>query len=265
MKKSLLLSAAVLVISLGLVHGAEAHHSWGGYHWARAVNPFTISLGDNLTPAWDSYLTQTSADWSISTVLDTTIVAGKTNDTKGKNTPKNCTPTQGRGEICNERYGNNGWLGIASIWASGTHITAGTVKMNDSYFSNRTYNTPAWKNLVMCQEVGHIFGLDHQDEIFDNTNLSTCMDYTNNPESNQHPNAHDYEMLESIYSHLDASTTIKSALPASLLSDSNDPAAWGKEVHRSEDGRTSVFVKDLGKGNKVLHHVYWAEPREHHE
>jgi hypothetical protein len=40
----------------------------------------------------------------------------------------------------------------------------------------------------MCQEVGHTFGLDHQDENFNNTNLGTCMDYTNDPSTNQHPN-----------------------------------------------------------------------------
>lgn len=35
--------------------------------------------------------------------------------------------------------------------------------------------------LVTCQEVGHTFGLDHRDENFDNGNLGTCMDYTNDP------------------------------------------------------------------------------------
>ena len=50
--------------------------------------------------------------------------------------------------------------------------------------------------MVMCQEVGHDFGLDHQDENFNNPNLGTCMDYTNDPSTNQHPNAHDYEELD---------------------------------------------------------------------
>ncbi len=50
----------------------------------------------------------------------------------------------------------------------------------------------------MCQEVGHTLGLDHQDEVFDNPNLETCMDYTNDPSTNQHPNAHDYDQLATI-------------------------------------------------------------------
>ena len=54
--------------------------------------------------------------------------------------------------------------------------------MNDSYFNTAKYNTPAWRRLVMCQEVTHDFGLDHQDEIFNNANLGSCMDYTNDPD-----------------------------------------------------------------------------------
>lgn len=262
MKK--LLFVAVFGASLAVAGIASAHHSWGNYHWARTANPFTIKLGDNLTSNWDSYLATASADWSLSSVLDTVVVPGKTNNTKGKNTPKNCQPTSGQGEVCNAKYGNTGWLGIASIWVSGSHITAGTVKLNDTYFTSATYNTPAWRNLVMCQEVGHIFGLGHQDENFNNANLNTCMDYTSNPESNQHPNLHDYEQLETIYnSHLDTTTTISQST-TSALQDSNDPGSWGREVHRSQDGRASVFVKDEGGGNKILRHVFWAEPRGNH-
>lgn len=243
---------------------AYANHAWGDYHWARTTPSFTLLLGDNLTTSWDSYLAQTSMDWSSSNVLDTEVVSGNTNNTKGRNTPKNCTPTTGRSEVCNAKYGTNGWLGIASIWASGGHITAGTVKLNDTYYSTPSYNTPAWKNLVMCQEVGHLFDLGHQDENFANTNLGTCMDYTNNPESNQHPNQHDFEMLASIYNHLDTTTTLSSSA-AVLAQDSNNMSDWGKEIHRSSDGRSSVFEKDLGSDNRVLRHVYWVEPRGNHK
>ncbi|MBI2030853.1 hypothetical protein HYT05_04495, partial [Candidatus Kaiserbacteria bacterium] len=137
---------------------AHADHSWGGYHWARTANPLMLKLGDNLTSAWDPYLTVASADWSASAVLDTAVVPGGTNATKGRNTPKNCLPTSGRVEVCNFKYGSTGWLGIASIWASGTHITQGTVKLNDTYYNTAKYNTPAWRQFVMCQEVGHTFG-----------------------------------------------------------------------------------------------------------
>src|SRR5215212_1096853 len=164
------------------------NHSWGDYHWARTANPFTLNLGDNVTSTWDPYLTTSSSetDWSQSTVLDTTVVPGTSS-------AKRCPAKDGRVEVCNSTYGKNGWLGIASIWGKGSHITKGTTKLNDSYFKTTKYNTPAWRSLVMCQEVGHTFGLGHQDENFSNENLNTCMDYTNLPDSNQHPNQGDYD------------------------------------------------------------------------
>src|SRR5215204_6261522 len=169
----------------------SATHSWGGYHWARTETPFHLQVGDNVSAAWDSILNTTVADWTASSVLNMVKVAGRAN-------PKNCRPTAGRVEVCNSTYGNTQWLGVAQVWISGGHITQGTTKLNDTYFNTAKYNTLAWRNLVSCQEVGHDIGLDHQDETFDNANLDTCMDYTNNPATNQHPNSHDYDMLESI-------------------------------------------------------------------
>ena len=40
-----------------------------------------------------------------------------------------------------------------------------TTKLNDAYFgSGSIYDTPIWRASVTCQEIGHTFGLDHQDE-----------------------------------------------------------------------------------------------------
>lgn len=234
---------------------AFADHAWGSYHWARTSNPFTLKLGDNFTSNWDPYLTTAAADWSLSSVLDVIVVAS------GKN-PKTCRPTAGRGEVCNAKYGYTGWLGIAQIWISGSHIAQGIVKVNDTYFATQTYNTPAWRQLVVCQEVGHLFGLDHQDEITTNTNLGTCMDYTRDPSSNQHPNAHDYEILETIYAHLDSSTTLSQTSAGKKQEDvSDDPRAWGREARRSADGRASIFVREVD-GQTILTHVFWADPIE---
>lgn len=248
----------------------HASHSWNGYHWARGGS-FTLKLGDNVSSAWDVYLTTTSSDWSQSTVLNTTIVAGTTSNLK------RCRPTSGRVEVCATTYGNTGWLGVAQIWVSGLHITQGTVKLNDTYFKTVKYNTNAWRNLVMCQELAHTFGLDHQDETFDNPNLGTCMDYTNDPASNQHPNQHDYDELDLIYSHLDTTTTVgqtvqsgpgKGKLPPALTdTDADEPvqlgtAQWGKLIRSTNNGHTELYELDLGHGHKILTHVIWADPEE---
>ena len=244
------IGAAIALPLAALAMPALANHSWAGYHWARTANPFTVKLGDNVDAKWDSYLVTTNSDWSASTVLDTAIVAGST-------TGKRCNATAGRVEVCNAAYGNRGWLGIASISLNGTHITQGTVKLNDSYFDTPQYNTPAWRNVVSCQEVGHTLGLDHQDEVFTNPDLNTCMDYSNNPVPNQHPNAHDYEQLLTIYQHLDTTTTI-SAQTAAVAEIGDSPAEWGRPVKFDQQGRPNVFERSDGPGRKTLTHVFWA-------
>jgi len=256
---------------LALAAPALADNAWGNYHWARSENPLALKLGDNVSATWDAYLTIASSDWSASTVLDTTVVSGGTNNTKGRYTPKNCVPTLGRVEVCSAKYGATGWLGIAQIWITGDgHIAQGTAKMNDTYFNKGTYNTPAWRQLVMCQEVAHDFGLDHQDETFDNPNLGTCMDYTNDPDGgpggasatdpgNEHPNAHDYQQLESIYSHLDSTTTVgQSTNPGANASQINR-GQFGSLVRSTNGGRTELYMLDLGNGQRVFTHVIWAD------
>jgi hypothetical protein len=256
---------ALAAVSFAAV--AYANHNWRKFHWARTSNPFTVKLGNNLSSGWSSYLTDASNDWSMSSVLDTQVVAGGAGD------PSKCNPTLGRVEVCNANYGSTGWLGIASIWASGSHITQGTVKNNDYYFNQARYNTPSWRRFVTCQEVGHTFGLDHQDERFNNTNLGTCMDYTNDPTgtagtngtlNNEHPNQHDYDQLSLIYSHLDSSNTAGQSTAAANMPPAvldiiiEGPGQWGKLVRGSRAQGYSTYELDFGGGHKVITHVIWA-------
>jgi hypothetical protein len=263
MKRSIRI-VVLLISSAFLAFPAIAHanHRWGGFHWARTTNPFILVLGDDVSSAWDWYLSVASYDWSFSSVLNTTIVNGGAN-------PSTCGPTSGRVEVCSSTYGNNGWLGLAQIWLSGRHITQAVAKMNDTYFNTPTYNTQGWRHLVMCQEIGHTFGLDHQDEIFGNTNLGTCMDYTNDPDgppSNEHPNQHDYDQLDTIYKHLDRNTTVGQTAnnmpPAASEIDFSGPGQWGRLIRSTNGGRTELFELDFGGGHKVFTFVIWAEGEE---
>jgi hypothetical protein len=268
-KRFLVFFIALLLGILGLfsffsygINNVNASHSWNGYHWARTTNPLNLRLGNNLIHPWSGFLQVASADWSVSPILDTMIVAGQSNT-------KNCRPTLGRVEVCNGKYGNNGWLGIAQVWTSGNHITQGTTKLNDTYFNSVKYNTPAWKQLVICQEIGHTFGIDHQDENFNNNNLGTCMDYTSDPDgtlanpdqlSNEHLNTHDFEQLLSIYAHLDEiNTSLNKTTSANTTVDLGNPSAWGKVIRESEDKKSSVFERDFGNGNKVFTFVIWVQ------
>jgi hypothetical protein len=254
---------AVVTMAIGSAAYVSADHAWGNYHWARTSNPFTLRVGDNVAATWDPYLNEAISDWSVSSVLDLAKVTGGTK-------PRNCRPTAGRIEACNASYGNTGWLGIAQIWITGgEHITQAITKLNDTYFNTATYNTPAWRRLVMCQEIAHDFGLDHQDEVFNNPNLGSCMDYTSDPDgppTNEHPNAHDYDQIENTYAHLDSTTTIGSGtlpntMPPAMGQISFDtPGQWGRLVRSSANGRVQVYELDFARGNRVVTHVFWADP-----
>jgi hypothetical protein len=247
---------AALVTAVALPSIARANNSWGGYHWARTSNPFTLKLANNTSGSWSADLVTVSSDWSQSTVLDTTVVAGGT-------TPRSCRPTRGRVEVCSANYGNTGWLGVAQIWISGgVHITQGTVKNNDYYFGSSTYpyNNEAEKLHVICQEVGHTLGLDHQST--DGSSLNTCMDYYHNTSATDtlstHPNQHDYDELGIIYGHLDSSTTVAASAAATPAAVLDAPNEWGKLVSASNDGRSATYERDFGGGSKVVTFVILA-------
>jgi hypothetical protein len=255
-------AAALLLLCLAVFPAvSSASHSWNVYHWARQSNPFTVKLIDRVTSTWDPILSTTSSDWTASSVLNTTIIAGT-------GSASSCSPVSGQVKVCNYTYGNTGWLGVAQIWlTTGSHIAQGTVKLNDTYHNNPPYNTTAWRNLVSCQEVGHTLGLDHQDENFNNPNLGTCMDYTNSPGTNQHPNTHDYNQLVTIYSHLDSFTSVKHLdeaagpePPAWRNIDLAGPGQWGKLIGQTDGGMTAVYEQDFGNGFKVVTFVIWADP-----
>ena len=275
MNKKLIVIAGLAVFLAAGSSVAYATHAWGKYHWNLSTedtlaNP--LKLGDNLTTAnWESSLAGASDDWNDS-VLKNQIVGGTSPD---------CDPTLGQVEVCNDAYGENGWLGIAQIWVyrgRDGHIAQGVVKVNDTYFNWPAYNSSAWRNLVVCQEVGHTFGLDHQDEIFSNANLGTCMDYTNDPDGtilgqldNQHPNLHDYEMMETIYAHVNSTSSGpgngngngggNGKKPTGVGADINlnDPSAWGQAIKQDGEGNDSLYRRDLGNGLVLITHVICEE------
>jgi hypothetical protein len=275
-RRSLLVLVLVSLVAVPVF----ANHAWGTYHWARTSNPFTLKVHDNVSANWESYLATAASDWNSSSVINISMLWGQPLSSARK-----CSSTSGQIEVCNTTYGQNGWLGIAGISiTSPNHINKGYTKLNDTYFNQAQYNTPAWRQFVTCQEIGHDFGLGHVNEVFTDANTGSCMDYTNDPDggaggvssndpNNMHPNAHDYALLESIYAHLDSFTTVSSifdnqveALSRPLTEGeilNNSADEWGAPVRFDGNGKPSLFVKVVpnhgGKDHGFeITHVFWA-------
>ncbi len=245
----LALGASLLALSAPVL----ADHSWSGYHWKRTATELRIPTGDNVGPAWDSYLNIAIGAWNKSTVINSPKVAGSVN-------PRNCPGVSGTIQVCNYAYGQTGWLGIASVSTSNGHIVQGTTKLNDTYFSTAQYNKPAWRQLVMCQELGHDYGLDHQDDDFNIDTTASCMDYTNYPAGNENPDGHDYAQLVTIYNHLESGATMTGGMSASTGAEVGDiPTGWGRAIHFTRDGRPDKFERIDGPARKTVTHVLWAQ------
>jgi hypothetical protein len=94
-----LVAACAVGIVVGVV-SLSANHSWRSFHWARTSNPVALKVGNNLSAVWTGYLDDAISASNSSSVMDLTKVSGGTN--------ASCSPTLGRIEVCNGRYGTNG-------------------------------------------------------------------------------------------------------------------------------------------------------------
>lgn len=189
--------AAGMLIS---VPSAQADHAWGTYHWERKA-ALILTVGDCHTPSlqsWSSLLGALSpssgsvvANWDTFSGQYLAVVGG------------NCSA--GQIKSYNANYGDTGWLGVASVGVApnkGGHITSGTSRMNEYYAGYGDFDEPIeWKH-VLCQEIGHLFGLDHnRDGAYGGTPDETCMNDAHRPLRYPTPNSHDTEQLDLLYAH----------------------------------------------------------------
>lgn len=266
------ITIAALVAGTIAATGSMAAHSWSSYHWARTANPMPLIMVDSVsgggsgaTEQWDFTLDQAQSEWNRSNVLDLIIEQGD----ESRRARKKCSAIAGKLRACNAAYGQNGWLGLASInLDSNGHITQGTAKENDSYNSYWDAN-PGERENVMCQEIGHVFGLDHTST--DGSDQNTCMDYSNSATVTG-INQHDIQQLSDMYNHLDSYNSYAdgstgggggstcNAPPGkgcnkSSASNSGQPPMG---IRVKKNGRTETWVANDGKGGLWIHFLILA-------
>eukprot|EP00956_Cyclotella_meneghiniana_P017349 scaffold28190_cov70-Cyclotella_meneghiniana.AAC.3 len=106
-------------------------------------------------------------------------------------------------KVCNGNYGPTDWRGVNQILLQDEYIITSLAKMNDYYLEGTNM---AQKQYTMCHELGHGLGLGHTDENFYNKDLGNCMDYTEKPQNNMHPDESNFRKLEEMYGNIDGTS-----------------------------------------------------------
>lgn len=184
-----------------------------GLQWGDGSTPNhpNLTLVDNTTGGlgWTSVLNDVEQAWDddYGTAVDVlTLKVGSGGGTGGDVCSLDWSPNvyaYSANEIhfCNDDYTDTGWVGLAITWyntATGEIVVAQTL-MNDYYVqdTDSIWNSPNAKLLVACQEVGHGFGLDHQN----GPNKQSCMNrmWGVGEFAFTTANQHDFDQLATIY------------------------------------------------------------------
>lgn len=146
---------------------------WKEKYIERNGGGLTLTIVNNLNDKWQEEFEVAVADWKRSDALTLTVEKGSAD--------KGCTRVGGVMVVCNDNFGETGWVGINEneVETGSNRIISSLAKMNEYYLRNANFYH---RRFTMCHEIGHGFGLPHTDENPKNKNLGDCMDYTDDPE-----------------------------------------------------------------------------------
>jgi Proprotein convertase P-domain len=168
-RQLLLLSSTFVVAFVATTASiVYAAHQWSCWHWDHG----NIAITNAASGYWNTIIGDEINDWNVGTCLNFASGTEITSDAGF--------------------YGNTGWLGIARLLNTDNGaclILQAEALMNQTYLDGGSYPETADRH-VTCQELGHVFGLDHD------RGAVTCMDdqVLTNPFFRQH----DADLIASI-------------------------------------------------------------------
>jgi hypothetical protein len=201
--------------------GDNTTYSWHKDHVEPNNGGLHLTLVNVLTDDWQQEFDDAIADWKESPALTLTTERGEVDSA--------CTRKDGVMIVCNNNFGETGWVGINENEIVNGMIISSVSKMNEYYLNNAEYDhrrytmvsetrSTTWRicccdstlllfsplptnttSSLQCHEVGHGFGLPHTDENPYNANLGNCLDYTDDPSENLHPGQVNFDKLDGMY------------------------------------------------------------------
>ena len=117
--------------------------------------------------------------------------------------------------------------------------------MNDYYLQG---TNEAQRKFTMCHELGHGLGLGHSDENFQNSDLGNCMDYTNTPENNLHPDEYNFLILEELYGNASRNGTVAESRWTRRMTEEEERA-----MEEEFDGFAACLSDPIEVSSKMIH------------
>jgi len=259
------LCAAVVVLTLFAMipPPVGAMHPWAS-HWGRTTSGIrNIPVRRRLSAIWLARYNTAMTDWRKPAM---TRIRPYTLSTTAQSS--SCPFVLDEIQVCDGNYGNTGWGGYAQVSWDGTgHTRYARALQNNYYYVGSSATVVADRQLVICQEIGHLLGLGHVNEIMNNPNVGSCMDYTNDADggpggasnsdpNNMHPYAHDYALINSRHNHIgmivpevaSRQTEAPRAMQAMLASSPTSLAQLGSLTWSGNGGLTERYEMEFAGG-----------------